>query len=92
MLYNVDCATYQPYSDLESVGMDLTLSQVAKELGYKSTSTLRKHIAEGKLKAHKPGHDWLVKRKDLDAYKAAMEQAGNAGWQRGQPRKNAEEA
>jgi excisionase family DNA binding protein len=46
----------------------LTLAQAAELTGI-DPSTMRRHIAEGKLKATKPGHDWLVTRADLEEYK-----------------------
>ena len=42
----------------------LTSRQVADELGF-SPDHIRKLIANGKLRAEKVGHNWLVKLKDL---------------------------
>lgn len=39
----------------------------AVDLGYGGYSTLRKHIAEGRLPARRQGNRWRVHKEDLDA-------------------------
>ena len=47
---------------------DLTLMQVARELG-RSLEQVRRYVREEKLPAHKLGMQWFVKRRDLKAFK-----------------------
>lgn len=45
----------------------MTLAEAAERAGL-AAATLRWQIHNGRLKATKRGRDWLVSRKDLDAY------------------------
>ena len=45
----------------------LTLAEAAARLGV-APSTLRHQIANGKLKATKPGRDWLVAEREVARY------------------------
>ena len=47
--------------------VDLTLAQAATLCGLRPDS-LRHAIHRGRLKARKPGHDWLITERDLDLY------------------------
>ena len=47
---------------------DLTLMQVARELG-RSLEQVRRYVREEKLPARKLGMQWFVKRRDLKAFK-----------------------
>lgn len=42
----------------------LTTAQAAKLIGV-APSRIRRLILDGRLKAEKPGHDWLIKPADL---------------------------
>lgn len=71
----------------------LTLTECAKELGYKDTSTLRRAVKNKRLRADIKGKTYLVRRKDLEAYKAfisAIQTNDKRGWdKRGKQRKTA---
>ena len=53
---------------------DLTLKQVARELG-RSLEQVRRYVREGKLPAHKLGMQWFVKSRDLRVFKHGGEVA-----------------
>ena len=53
--------------DLSRVMVVLWHAEAARYTGL-SDSTLRWQIRNGRLKATKRGRDWMVTRKDLDAY------------------------
>lgn len=54
----------------------MTLAEAAERSGL-AASTLRWQIKNGRLEATKRGRDWLVSRKDLDAYlKSVAERTG----------------
>lgn len=54
---------------------DVVLSDAAKELGMSHVSAWR-HVKSGKLPARKVGPIYLVKRQDLDAFKALQRRVG----------------
>jgi excisionase family DNA binding protein len=54
---------------------EVVLSAAARELGV-SHVTIWRHVQAGKLKARKVGPIYLVKRADLDAFKAARRGPG----------------
>lgn len=45
----------------------LTIENVAKQLGL-HPKTVRKHITDGRLKAHKVGRQWRVRGSDLEVF------------------------
>lgn len=47
----------------------LTLGQAAERLGIQP-GTLRNQAIRGKLRAIKPGHDWLVDEAEIERYRA----------------------
>jgi len=49
----------------------ITTKEVATILGL-SDSWVRRLIKSGKLPAMKPGHDWLVNRKDVEVYESIL--------------------
>lgn len=54
---------------------DVVLSEAARELGMSHVSVWR-HVQSGKLPARKVGPIYLVKRADLDAFKARDRKIG----------------
>ena len=48
----------------------MTLAEAAADLGL-DTSTLRRQIARGSLRARKVGPVWTVSRREVDRYRAA---------------------
>lgn len=60
----------------------MVLSKAAEELGISHVSAWR-HVQSGKLVARKVGPIYLIRRRDLEAFKATRKKAGR-------PRKAAE--
>lgn len=64
----------------------VTLPELARRAGMRSTGGLRTQIERGVLKAQKVGRDWLVREEDAQAY------LDNHVGKRGRPRRGAESA
>jgi excisionase family DNA binding protein len=64
-----------PYAGDMGEEEDVVLSDAARELGVSHVTAWR-HIKSGKLIARRVGPIYLIKRRDLDAFKAARKPAG----------------
>ena len=60
----------------------MTTSQVAEALNV-SDARVRRLLLDGALKGEKIGRDWIVRRKDLDAYRERILQEAQSGRKRG---------
>ena len=53
-----------------------SLPDLAREYGYRTPDTLAQAAKDGRLKAIKPGHDWLSCRQWFDEYQASLSTRG----------------
>jgi excisionase family DNA binding protein len=72
----------------------ITTGEAAELTGY-TQAYVRQLILKGRLKAHKLGRDWFLKRSDVEEYAEQMETLGDAKydpWRTGARKRKDEEA